>query len=185
MRTYFYLFSILLILWISGSSYWYVCRIRGDCRNSPQAAERTLTDAQTIANETLAQEKAALQKAIDEAKTYLTSAGVQSVFFGIASANTDMSSLPADYLSKLKFYLDNRPEAKIIVTGHTDNTGAKAFNIKLGSSRADFVKSFLVTSGIGEDRIQTSSKAFSEPAASNDTREGRARNRRTEINVLI
>ncbi len=186
MRVFVYILSLLLILWITGSSHWYVCRIRGDCKNSPRTEENIPpVEEVNSADEALAREASALQASIEEARNFLVSSGTQKVFFTVAASATDMSVIPADYLSKLKFYLENRPEVKINVTGHTDNTGTEASNLRLGSSRADFVKSFLVNSGINEDRIQTFSKAFSEPAASNNNREGRARNRRKKINVLI
>ena len=92
---------------------------------------------------------------------------------------------PQENMDKLKFYLENVPSVKIEISGHTDNSGTESFNRNLGSLRADFVKSFLVKAGITSDRILTVSKSFSQPAAPNESVEGRAKNRRTEIKILI
>jgi OOP family OmpA-OmpF porin len=96
-----------------------------------------------------------------------------------------MSSVSDEYIKNLKLVLENNPSAKIEVTGHTDSTGTEWFNNELGLKRAGFVRSYLVNAGINADQIVTSSKGYSEPAASNSTREGRAANRRTEIKVII
>lgn len=186
MKTNVFILLILLILWITGSSYWYVCRIRGDCKNSPGAIENVSPATQGLQQAAgQADEKSALAASVEQAKAYLVNSGTQKVYFEISSATADMNAIPEDYFSKLKFYTGNKPEVKINVTGHTDNTGSAKFNNELGSLRAEFVKSFLVNKGISADKIQTSSKSFSEPAAPNKTSEGRAKNRRTEINVLI
>jgi outer membrane protein OmpA-like peptidoglycan-associated protein len=186
MRTKVLILSILLIFWITGSSYWYVCRVRGDCKNSPGTIENMSPETQGVqSGYGQADEKSALAASVEQAKNFLVSSGTQKVYFEISSATADMSAVPEEYLNKLKFYTGHKPEAKINVTGHTDNTGSVKFNNELGSLRAEFVKSFLINYGISAEKIQTSSKSFNEPAAPNNTSEGRARNRRTEINVLI
>jgi outer membrane protein OmpA-like peptidoglycan-associated protein len=73
--------------------------------------------------------------------------------------------------------------AKVLVVGHTDNTGNAANNLTLGQQRADFAKSYLITNGILERNIETSSKGQSEPIADNATEEGKAQNRRTVITI--
>lgn len=72
---------------------------------------------------------------------------------------------------------------KVLVVGHTDNTGNAANNLTLGQKRADFAKSYLVKNGILEGNIETSSKGQSEPIADNATDEGKAQNRRTVITI--
>lgn len=181
MRQLVFLWSALLILWIAGSSYWYVCRVRCDCKSSAPATESVMTPADT----TVQTAEQLLKASVEEAKTYLTGAGVQKGFFDISSATGDMSTISDEFIKKLKLFLDNNPTAKAEVTGHTDNTGTASFNMELGLKRAEFVKSYLVNAGINADQIVTSSKGFSEPAASNSTKEGRAANRRTEIKVII
>ena len=72
----------------------------------------------------------------------------------------------------------------IIAVGHTDSTGGAALNQKLSSARAESVKKFLISKGIESNRIYTEGKGFSQPAADNKTSEGRAKNRRVEVEVV-
>ena len=72
----------------------------------------------------------------------------------------------------------------LIATGHTDSTGPDAYNQKLSERRANSVKEYLVSRGIPADRIYTEGKGESEPVATNATREGRAQNRRVEIEIV-
>ncbi len=76
------------------------------------------------------------------------------------------------------------PNVKVHVTGHTDNTGDAAGNVKLSNERAASVKRRLMKAGVGPDRITTKGLGSSDPAASNDTEEGRKQNRRIEISIL-
>ncbi|HPR74251.1 MAG TPA: OmpA family protein [Bacteroidales bacterium] len=183
MRNYIYILFILLVIWIAGSGYWYVCRVRGDCGAYTQTGPDQMM--QSFAETDTGQRPAdSLQTLVDEAENYLVSAGVQRVYFDIASAVCDMSAISGEYLNKLKFYLENNPGKKVIVTGHTDSSGTASFNEKLGQKRADYVKDFLVRTGILSGCIDCSSMSFREPVASNDNSEGRAKNRRTEIILL-
>ena len=72
----------------------------------------------------------------------------------------------------------------IVATGHTDWTGTDAYNMKLSMRRAKAVKAFLVSKGIAADRVFTEGKGESQPVADNRTREGRAKNRRVEVEVV-
>lgn len=72
----------------------------------------------------------------------------------------------------------------IVATGHTDWTGTDAYNMKLSMRRAKAVKAFLVSKGIPEARVFAEGKGESQPVADNHTREGRAKNRRVEVEVV-
>jgi len=72
----------------------------------------------------------------------------------------------------------------IIAVGHTDSIGTEAYNMKLSMRRANAVKDYLVSKGIDANRIHTEGKGESQPIASNKTKEGRAKNRRVEIEVV-
>jgi OmpA-OmpF porin, OOP family len=72
----------------------------------------------------------------------------------------------------------------IIAVGHTDSVGADAYNQKLSVNRAEAVKAYLVSKGIEKNRVYTEGKGEKQPVADNKTSEGRAKNRRVEIEVV-
>ena len=72
----------------------------------------------------------------------------------------------------------------LIAVGHTDATGSDAYNQALSIRRVEAVKAYLVSKGIPADQIKTEGRGESQPVASNQTREGRAQNRRVEIQVV-
>jgi OmpA-OmpF porin, OOP family len=72
----------------------------------------------------------------------------------------------------------------IIAVGHTDWIGTVAYNQKLSVRRAEAVKAYLVSKGIEKNRVYTEGKGKSQPIADNRTAEGRAKNRRVEIEVV-
>lgn len=72
----------------------------------------------------------------------------------------------------------------VIAIGHTDSIGSDAYNQKLSVRRAESVKSYLVSKGVEPNRIYTEGKGEKQPVASNKTKDGRAKNRRVEIEVI-
>ena len=72
----------------------------------------------------------------------------------------------------------------VIATGHADSIGSDAYNQKLSVRRAESVKAYLVSKGIEANRIYTEGKGKKQPVADNRTRDGRAKNRRVEIEVI-
>jgi len=87
-----------------------------------------------------------------------------------------LDKIAAD-LSKIKLEV-------IIAVGNTDSVGTDAYNMALGQRRAQSVKAYLTSKGVDGSRIYTESKGKSNPVASNATAEGRAKNRRTDIEVV-
>ena len=72
----------------------------------------------------------------------------------------------------------------IIAVGHTDSIGSDAYNQRLSVRRAEAVKAYLVSKGIERNRIYTEGKGEKQPVADNRTAEGRAKNRRVEVEVV-
>ena len=72
----------------------------------------------------------------------------------------------------------------VIAIGHADSIGTDAYNQKLSVRRAESVKAYLVSKGVEPNRIYTEGKGEKQPVASNKTKDGRAKNRRVEIEVI-
>ena len=72
----------------------------------------------------------------------------------------------------------------VIAVGHADSIGSDEYNQRLSMRRADAVKAYLVSKAIEANRVYTEGKGEKQPVASNKTAEGRAKNRRTEIEVI-
>ena len=72
----------------------------------------------------------------------------------------------------------------IIAVGHTDSVGGDAYNQKLSVRRSEAVKAYLLSKGIEKNRVYTEGKGEKQPVADNSTKDGRAKNRRVEIEVV-
>jgi outer membrane protein OmpA-like peptidoglycan-associated protein len=87
-------------------------------------------------------------------------------------------------LDKVVKFMRDYPEVKIEISGHTDNIGTAEYNQSLSENRAKSVVDYLINSSVLKERIMYKGYGYSKPVASNDTEEGRAQNRRTELKVI-
>ena len=107
---------------------------------------------------------------------------LRNIFF-----DTDKYDLLPDSkaeLGKLVIFLQKNPALKIEIGGHTDNEGSDAHNITLSQNRAKAVYDYLVLNGIQASRLTYKGYGESTPIDSNQTHDGRAKNRRTELKVI-
>ncbi|MBI4774103.1 MAG: OmpA family protein [Deltaproteobacteria bacterium] len=88
------------------------------------------------------------------------------------------------YLDEVAETLKNNPSLTVEIAGHTDNVGSAKYNKKLSLRRAKAVANYLNKKGISMDRLPTTGHGFSQPVASNKTKDGRAKNRRTELHPI-
>ena len=88
-------------------------------------------------------------------------------------------------IDKVIDVLKKEPTYKAVVAGHTDSIGSEAYNMRLSQKRADALKAYMVAAGIEADRIKTEAFGETKPVASNQTKEGRAQNRRDEAKFSI
>ncbi len=86
-----------------------------------------------------------------------------------------------DVLSQFAKGLGENPSALVKIVGHTDSVGTDANNQRLSNERADAVRDFIADRGVSTSRIAITGSGEREPIASNETAEGRAKNRRVEI----
>lgn len=101
------------------------------------------------------------------------------VLFSVNKAQ--LSSGGVRNVQKLANFLNQYPQRKVLIEGHTDSTGSLSINQPLSERRADAVRTALVGMGISSDRIETRGYADAHPVASNNTAAGRQLNRRVEI----
>ena len=104
---------------------------------------------------------------------------VEEFDFDSATLKPEMKAALEDVAARVKA---SKGDETLDIVGHTDSTGPEAYNQGLSERRAAAVADYLVATGLDESRMSTSGMGESNPIASNATREGRARNRRVEIN---
>ncbi len=102
---------------------------------------------------------------------------ISDSLFAFDSARIENTTVLVPYVSRLK----ENPESEVVVVGHTDNKGSREYNDKLSLERAEAVKAYFVSQDIDSGRVHAYGLGKSAPIASNDTAEGRAKNRRVEI----
>jgi flagellar motor protein MotB len=107
---------------------------------------------------------------------------LRNIFFGTDDYQLKASSFAE--LKKLIAFLNYNSGVKVEIRGHTDNTGDADYNKVLSAKRAQSVYDYLVENGVEAKRLAFKGYGATLPVADNDTREGRAKNRRTEIGIL-
>jgi OOP family OmpA-OmpF porin len=115
---------------------------------------------------------------IYEAKTFT----LNNVYFD--SGKSTLQATSYKELDELLAYLKLKPSIKIEIAGHTDSEGNDDANMLLSENRAITVKNYLIKNGIASTRIQTKAYGETQPIATNETEEGRSKNRRITINIL-
>ena len=100
----------------------------------------------------------------------------------------DSAKLTHDAFGKLDLvvdYLKKHPNTAVIIEGHTDSTGSRAYNQRLSERRANAVRDYLISQGISPDRITAIGYGEDKPIADNSTPEGRQLNRRVEVRIVL
>lgn len=118
----------------------------------------------------------------DELKAELDRTGkvtLEGIYFDTNKATLKEESKPA--IDAAVTLLNKYPDLKLMIKGHTDNTGTPSHNMKLSDNRAASVKAAIIKGGIDSIRLQSKGYGETNPIASNDTEEGRAQNRRVEL----
>ena len=107
---------------------------------------------------------------------------INNLYFATGKTFILPESEPA--MNDLAQFMQDNPEVRILITGHTDNVGSDAANQRLSEGRAEAVRQNLIMRNIDSNRIEATGKGESEPIADNDTEEGRAQNRRVEFQII-
>ena len=150
-------------------------KAEADARAKAEAEARAKAEAE-------ARERARAEQRAREEAAFVT--GYKDVaYFETAKDMPIFGQLNEDSWVNLKNIMEKNPDVKVTITGHTDNVGNAASNMKLSQNRANNIKKMLVEKGIPADRIITIGKGETQPVESNATAEGRAKNRRIEITI--
>ena len=107
---------------------------------------------------------------------------LDNIFFETNKATIKTES--AAELARLANLLVENPTIRLEISGHTDNVGSFRANQKLSESRAKSVVDYIINQGVASDRLEYKGYSFNQPIADNNTKEGRAQNRRVEFKVL-
>ncbi len=103
------------------------------------------------------------------------------VLFGFDASNLKTDA--KDNLDKLNTILNNYPDTNIEIQGHTDSKGSETYNQTLSEKRSSSVSKYLLSKGISSQRVTTIGYGESAPKYSNETADGRSRNRRVEFAI--
>lgn len=106
----------------------------------------------------------------------------QPIFFD--HDKSEIKSEFYEYLNKIARVLDGHSDLRVKVTGHTDAVGTDAYNIGLSERRAKAIVDYFLTQGIKEDKLEFDFKGKRMPAATNETPEGKQRNRRVDFEFI-
>lgn len=135
-----------------------------------------------------------MDKQAREIENALPSAEVERVGEGIKlvlgenavrfeTSKSTLTTQARQNLDKLVPVFQEYPDTDITIFGYTDSTGRLEFNQKLSEDRAASVRAYLISKGLAANRFQTTGMGPQDPIATNDTPEGRAKNRRVEFAI--
>jgi outer membrane protein OmpA-like peptidoglycan-associated protein len=124
-----------------------------------------------------------MQRQIDALQAKTTERGIVLTLGDVlfSSARSDLKVGAAGNLDRLVAFLDQNPDRRVVIEGHTDNVGSDDTNLGLSQRRADSVMTFLVQRGIARERIMSTGKGEHQPVADNQSEGGRQQNRRVEV----
>ncbi len=105
------------------------------------------------------------------------------VYFETGKSSISRNEELESFLNTAKAYLGKNPSEKLILSGFTDSDGDEASNLRLSNSRAQKVKSILVSEGFSESQLDTEGKGELDPVAPNDSPKNKAKNRRVSIRL--
>jgi outer membrane protein OmpA-like peptidoglycan-associated protein len=160
-------------------------KAREDAQRALAQADQSRTEAarQLAAAETERARVAKLQKELADLQAQQTDRGMVLTLGDVLfdTARAELKSGAFSTIDRLATFLRENPERRVAIEGHTDAVGSDSSNLSLSQRRADAVRAALASRGIGGIRITAQGMGEAAPVASNDTAEGRQRNRRVEV----
>jgi len=172
MKKTIFLFIALLILWIAGCTYCYVCNIRKDC-SIENAGALTVQKADSLNSDS----PTALEPVVQ------VPPAIFSVYFDFNMSTCELTDADKQHIELYKKYLAENPGKRISVSGHSDDKGTAQAKSRISIARASFMKQKLQESGIEPNLIDEAGKGDAEFAADNASPEALARSRRVDIQI--
>ncbi len=166
---------IAFVSWSVLSIHIYVCRIQGLCSEPAiitQMYTATYNDSATADTIILL---------VAENKAQIPDNLV--IYFDFDKSEFTADAEADRFIDETNVYLAQNPQAMLVVTGHTDSIGSFEYNQALGYRRAQSVQHYIESRGMSANKIITESKGENEPADDNNTRSGRAKNRRSVLTI--
>jgi outer membrane protein OmpA-like peptidoglycan-associated protein len=120
---------------------------------------------------------------LEEEEEVIVQAAFENLEFETGKAVIRKTSYPS--LIQLALLMTNRAEAKVRISGHTDDVGAASANLTLSKQRAESVRDYLVTAGVPNDRILVEYFGEEKPLVPNTSAANRQQNRRVEMKIVF
>ncbi len=177
--------SIIFIAWSGISTYYYVCQIKGLCLDKQVQISESVDEIQLSNNEPEATESSE-REAIETEEVSDPEPVTPGSFVIHHNYNHQDFILDEEfnaYVDQVEAFINQHPATKINITGYADNIGPEEYNYDLGLERANFIRDYMVKNGIPGSTITVLSMGEDSPMATNETKTGRAENRRTEIEI--
>ncbi len=167
---------IAFLVWGGVCIQWYVCGIKELCTDKVEVLSNKADEKQqTKDSVTTTPEKETISPV-----TF--SFSQTAIYFPFAKSESKIDKNKIDSLKIIVTEVKDA-EAILLLYGNTDEIGTDDNNYRLGKERAQWVKDLLISYGLSADKIEIKSNGESKPISSNDTEEGRSKNRRVDIVV--
>lgn len=165
---------LVLFGWSAGSTYIYVCKIKGFCN-----------ERETIMVNKVNVEDVRVADSIPNnlADKPVTIPGNLIIHFEFDKSEFIPDVKTENWVNEFGIYLEHNSETRLFIRGHTDAIGTEDYNQALGNRRAQSVMLYFEAKGLVANKIILESGGEKEPVDNNNTAEGRANNRRTEIKI--
>lgn len=173
------LITIMLLLLIGSAGYYFL--------NSKKATDSTSTI--TPEKETEAVEKSVIplntvtEKVSEDENPIKSSELENKIPASFEKGSSEIVAVDEVVIKQISDYLEANPSSSITVNGYASSEGELSVNNKISQDRANALKKHLVEKGIASNRITAIGKGIKNPISTNDTEEGRQKNRRVEINL--
>jgi len=163
---------LALFGWSAFSTHFYVCKIKGLCGEPLTTQPGKVRENEVSPVDTLSKHVVPEQPQIPEKMI---------IYFDFDKSEFKSDANTEKYYSESKAYLDKNLQSRLSITGYTDAVGSDEYNLALGYRRAQSLQNYFERMGIPANKIIINSNGEKQPADDNNTNEGRAKNRRSEI----